>query len=247
METLIELRNADVPRMHFPSAFPVLEDVNWWVQRGEFWILGALPGAGKTDFLCAAAGLLRVTMGSQILFGKDMEDMSEEELVSARLRIAMVFTGGRLFNGLTVAQNISLPLSYHKSGHDNLPGMVSAALDSTGLAAYADRRPGQIPRGVHQRIGLARALALEPEVLLVDNPLAGTDARQARWWLDSLCELNKKLTVVVATDDLRAWTDVGNQFGLIREKKLEVIGGRDQVKSSGDTLVKELLRPAFDS
>ena len=247
MEQVIQLVGADIPRTQVASPIGVVKNVNWSVHRGDFWIIGAYPGAGKTDLLCTAAGLQRPMRGEQSLFGKNTAQMSEEELVQTRLKIAMVFTNGRLFNGLSVAQNIALPLSYHHS-HDEkeLADRVSGALSRTALAAWANRRPDQITRNLHQRIGLARALALEPEVLLIDNPLGGVDPREGRWWLDFLCEAKKAMTVVVTTDDLRAWIEVGAQFAVLKERRFEVIGGREEVRQSQDALVRELLTPAFD-
>jgi ABC-type transporter Mla maintaining outer membrane lipid asymmetry ATPase subunit MlaF len=247
MEPVIQLIDADIPRAQVASPIAVVKDVHWSVSRGDFWIVGAQPGGGKTDLLCTAAGLQRPMQGDQILFGKNTAQMSEEELVQTRLRIAMVFTNGRLFNGLSVAQNIALPLSYHHALEKQvLADRVAAALSRTSLSAWANKRPDQITRNMHQRIGLARALALEPEVLLIDNPLGGVDPRQGRWWLDFLCAAKKTMTIVVATDDFRAWTDVGMQFALLKERRLELIGGRDEIRESKDALVRELLTPTFE-
>lgn len=246
-ETVIQLRNADIPRVQVASPVAVVKNVDWCVARGDFWVVGAQPGTGKTDLLCTAAGIQKPMKGEQLLFGRDTEKMSEEELVVSRLRIAIVFNSGRLFNGLTVAQNIALPLSYHYSlGEDDLANRVSDALEKTGLAAWGNKRPDQVTRNLHQRIALARALALEPEVILVDNPVGNVDPRQGRWWLDFLCALKEKLTVVIATDDLRPWIDVGEQFALIRDRQLEQAGGRDEIRQSKDPLVRELLLSAFE-
>ena len=248
MEQVIQLVDADIPRTQVASPIAMVKRVNWSVSRDDFWIIGAQPGAGKTDLLCTAAGLQRPMRGEQSLFGKNTAEMSEEELVKTRMRIAMVFTNGRLFNGLSVAQNVALPLSYHHSYEEKeLANRVSAALSRTGLSPWANKRPDQITRNLHQRIGLARALALEPEVLLIDNPLGGVDPRQGRWWLDFVCEAKKTMTIVVTTDDFRAWTDVGTQFALLKERLFEVIGGREEVRQSQDALVLELLTPAFES
>jgi phospholipid/cholesterol/gamma-HCH transport system ATP-binding protein len=246
MESIIELTEADIPRAQAASPAAVLQDVNWRVEKGDFWVIAALPGEGKTDLLCTAAGLQRPLKGKQYLFGKETGGMSEEELVQTRLRIAMVFMGGRLFNALTVAQNVALPLSYHKNyDAEELSRRVREALERTGLAQFENRKPMQLIRNLHQRVGLARALALEPEVLMVDNPLGTVDPRQARWWLDFLGEANKSMTVVLAVDDLRPWNDVGKSFAVLRDKCLEVIGGRDELKRSSDALVRELMMHSF--
>jgi phospholipid/cholesterol/gamma-HCH transport system ATP-binding protein len=248
VETLIQLIEADIPRAQVSSPIAMVKQVNWSVMHGDFWVIGAQPGAGKTDLLCTAAGLQKPMRGTQILFGKNVEEMPEDELVKARLRIAMVFTNGRLFNGLTTAQNIALPLSYHQElAEADLAERVSEALKMTGLTAWQNKRPDQITRNLHQRIGLARALALRPEILLVDNPLGGVDPRQGRWWLDFLCEIRKDTTIVVTTDDFRAWMDVGTSFALLNERRMETIGGREEIRESKDALVRELLTPAFES
>jgi phospholipid/cholesterol/gamma-HCH transport system ATP-binding protein len=248
VETVIQLIDADIPRAQVSSPIAVVKQVNWSVARGDFWVIGAQPGGGKTDLLCTAAGLQKPMRGAQLLFGKNIDELSEEELVLARLRIAMVFTNGRLFNGLTTAQNIALPLSYHHALNEaELSERVSEALNRTGLTPWQNKRPDQITRNLHQRIGLARALALRPEILLVDNPLGGVDPRQGRWWLDSLCEMKKEITIIVTTDDFRAWMDVGTNFALLKERRMEIIGGREEIRESKDALVRELLTPAFES
>ena len=248
MDTVIQLIAADIPRTQMLSELPVVKDVHWSIERGQFWIVGAQPGAGKTDLLSTAAGLLRPIRGEHRLFGKSTDQMSEEELVQMRLRIAMVFSTGRLFNGLTVAQNIALPLTYHRTlNTEELTTAVSETLDKTGLTFWKNKHPDQITRNLHQRVGLARAMALNPEVFLIDNPLAAIDPRQSRWWLDFLCEIQKTATLIVTVDDFRPWLDVGTRFAVLKERHFEVIGGRDEIRNSQDALVRELLTSAFDS
>ncbi|HEX7860909.1 MAG TPA: ATP-binding cassette domain-containing protein [Verrucomicrobiae bacterium] len=248
MEPVTQLIEADIASAHAPGTLPLIKKVDWTITRGDFWVVGAPPGAGKTDLLCTVAGLQRPSNGQHLLFGRKIEELSEDELVEMRLRVAMIFTTGRLFNGMTIEQNIALPLAYHHSyREEELAQHVSDALSKTGLAAWAKRRPDQVTRNLHQRIGLARALALNPEVLLIDNPLSSVDPRQGRWWLDFLCELQKSATIVVATDDFRPWTDVGSHFALLKDNRLEAVGGREDVRKSEDVLVRELLTSAFDS
>ncbi len=253
-ESVIELIGADVPRSDASGGAPLVRDVNWAVGRGSFWAVGAFAGAGKTDLLLTAAGLQRPTRGELRLFGKRVTEMREEEFVAARLKVAMVFGSGRLFSHLTIAENIALPLEYHRtSNRESSNERVKAVLDLAGISPLAGRFPRQVPRSLHQRVALARALALQPEVLLLDNPLVGVDQRSARWWLDFLCaahagdaRIGQPLTLVIATDDLRPWIEQAGQFGVLRDHSFETIGGRDEVKSTSAEIVRELLLGAFE-
>jgi ABC-type transporter Mla maintaining outer membrane lipid asymmetry ATPase subunit MlaF len=248
-EPVIELSEVDVPRSDLAAAAPVIHNVRWTVARGDFWAVGGPPGAGKTDLLSTAAGLQRPLKGEQRLFGKDLRKMDEEELVSTRIRAAMVFAAGRLFPYLTVAENLMLPLAYHREwSKERTAEQVSQALEATGLSSIQNKRPAQVTRDLHQRIGLARALALSPEVLLIDNPLVGIGPRQVRWWLDFLSQVNSQsgesghpTTIIVATDDFRPWSDTARQFAVLKEKHLEVIGGRDELQNTSEPAVRELL------
>ncbi len=254
-QPVIELLGADIPRSDSATVRPVIEDVNWRIEPGSFWAVGAFAGAGKSDLLSTAAGLLRPLSGELALFGKPVRSMSEEEFVTTRLKVAMVFANGRLFSHLTISQNIGLPIEYHEGLRaSRAQERIQLALDQAGVAELADKLPRDVPRSLHQRVALARALALSPEVLLVDNPLVGVDQRNARWWLDFLCAahagqgaLDRPLTLVIASDDLRPWLDTAEQFGILRDRRFQTIGGREQIKSTSESIVRDLLTPAFDA
>src|SRR5688572_26754204 len=94
--TVIELEHADIPRADVVSHLPIIRDASWRIHRGDFWAVGALPGMGKTDLLSTAAGLQKPLKGSQYLFGKNIAELNEEELIEQRLKLGMVFTNGRL-------------------------------------------------------------------------------------------------------------------------------------------------------
>jgi ABC-type transporter Mla maintaining outer membrane lipid asymmetry ATPase subunit MlaF len=254
-EVLLELRHVDVPRVDVAVPSSVIEDVCWTVHRSDFWAIGAHPGSGKTDLLSTAGGLQRPLRGTQILFGKDTFEMREDEFLGIRLKVGMVFDAGRLFSHLTVAENITLPLAYHFNWTaEQRAERAARALEVTGLERFADRLPAQITRNLHQRVGLARALALEPELLLIDNPLSMVDARQSRWWIDFLCKLSigheglsgRAMTIVVVTSDLLPWTDTARQFAILQNKTFQVIGGRNEITSTDQPIVRELLMRAFE-
>jgi ABC-type transporter Mla maintaining outer membrane lipid asymmetry ATPase subunit MlaF len=158
--------------------------------------------------------------------------------------------GGRPFQDLTVAQNVALPLCYRGGCRDEeVSDRVQRVLQVIELERFAGWLPRRLNRTSWPRVALGRALILGPELLLLDNPLAGLDPRQVRWWRDFLARLSqggtnltaRPLTLVVAADDLRPWLAVSRQFGLVREKRWAPLGERTDVLSSTDPLLRELL------
>ncbi|MGV3773307.1 MAG: ATP-binding cassette domain-containing protein [Verrucomicrobiales bacterium] len=247
---LIELVDAAVAPAEVVNPTPLITDVNWRVSSGEFWAVAGLPGTGKTDLLATAAGLQKPLQGEHYLFSKNIRHMDEHELVEKRLRVGMVFSNGRLFPQMSIQDNIALPICYHNNcTFEEAADRVNDALELTELKSYATKKPGQVTRNLHPRIGLARALALMPEVLLIDNTLSIIDPRQGKWWLDFLGQLSrghpafrgKKITIVAATDDFRPWLVSADNFALIKDKKWMKIGSSDDLQKNPDPLVKEFL------
>lgn len=230
----------------------VVEDVNWSVAPGDFWIVGGVQGAGKSDFLMLVGGLMAPLSGSYYFFGEEMP-IFEESRLAERLRLGLVFDGGQLLNHLTVAENIALPLRYHRNlSAAQASAEVQHMLELTDLAPWAASTPGALGRNWQKRVGLARALMLKPELLLLDNPLAGLDLRHRGWWLNFLSELSngheclekKPVTLVVTADDLRPWRKRAKHFAVLNHKRLVVLGSWEQVESAQDAQVHELLAVA---
>ena len=145
-------------------------------------------------------------------------------------------------------------LHYHWMPGDADPaGRIRALISLTGLEASISERPAEVSRNWQQRIGLARALALRPQILLLDNPLTGLDPRDAVWWLDLLDELSaghpildrQPLTLVVTADDLRPWIDRARQFAIIRDRAFLALGRRADVLAHPEPLLQVLLARAF--
>ncbi len=168
----IEMRNVGVSAMHDPHSV-VVDDVNWTVARGEYWVVAGLQGSGKSDFLMTAAGLASPARGEYRLFGEEMP-IFEDARLPERLRLGLVFEGGQLFHHLTVWENIALPLRYHQNlSKAEAAPEVQKFLEAMGLEPWADSTPGSIARNWQKRVGFARALILQPEVLLLDSPAGG--------------------------------------------------------------------------
>ena len=248
----IEMRGVNVIAMR-DASFTVVEDVNWSVAAGEFWVVAGQEHSGKSDLLMLAAGLMSPAGGSYKLFGSDTNDFGEAELAE-RLRVGFIFQGGQLFNQLTIAENIALPLQYQK----NYPAAAAtreaqALLELMELTPLADVTPANVTANWRQRAALARALILKPEILLLDNPLAGLGARHLQWWLRFLDQLSRghepfggPMTIVATADDLRPWEGARRKYALLRDKKFVPLGGWNEVETATDPVVKELLANSLE-
>ncbi|MDB6066314.1 MAG: transporter ATP-binding protein [Pedosphaera sp.] len=228
---------------------PVLEDVNWSVAAGDYWVVAGMQGSGKSDLMFMTAGLMPPQGGRYRFFGHDMP-IFEDELLPERLRLGLVFDNGQLFHHLSVMDNVALPLRYHR-GLTLEQGMerVRAALELTELTPWADTMPSALGRTWQKRAGLARALVLEPEVLALDNPLGGLDLRHANWWLNFLGQLSaghsfmggRRMTLIATAEDLRPWRNLAACFAVLHQKHFKILGHRPEFAGHADPLVKELL------
>ena len=245
---VIEMTGVAAGAMHDPDS-TIAEGVNWTVNAGDYWVVAGLHGSGKSDFLMLTGGLMAPRQGYYRFFGQEMP-IFEQARLPERLRLGLVFDGGRLFNHLTVAENVALPLRYHQNlGPREGAAAVSEILECTELAPWAGSHPGALGRWWHKRAGLARALALKPEVLLVDNPLAGLDPYHVQWWLAFLDQLSKghslmggrPMTLVVAAPDVRPWKGHARQFATLRERTFSVLGPWGQVETAGGELMQQML------
>jgi len=245
----LEMHGVSISAMRNPATIVAVE-VNWKVEAGEFWVIGAPQHSGKSDLLMTVGGILSPAAGEYFFLGERMP-IFEEAQMPHRLKLGLVFDGGQLLGQLTLAENIALPLRYHgQLPLEAIEARVRELLELTGLGPWANSTPANVGRGWRQRAGLARALALPPAVLLLDSPLTGLDLRHASWWLGLLGELRRghrilggaPLTVVATADDLRPWRRHASRVACLSGRRLTVHGDWETAEAASDRTTQELLR-----
>jgi phospholipid/cholesterol/gamma-HCH transport system ATP-binding protein len=251
---IIEMCSANITALR-ETSHTILENVDWTVQPGEFWVVAGQQHSGKSNLLLHAAGLMTPARGTCRVFGCDTKDFGES-LIAERLRTGFVFADGKLFNQSTVAENVALPLRYHK----NLTGAEAARavdllLELLELTPFAGALPPNLPASWRARTALARALILRPELLLLDDPLRGLAARQRQWLLNFLEQLNQgheffsgtRMTIVTTTEDLRAWQHPQRKFAVLHAGTFSALGKWNGENFSQHEAVKDLLSGQLDT
>jgi ABC-type transporter Mla maintaining outer membrane lipid asymmetry ATPase subunit MlaF len=242
------MTDVTVSSMRDPDTL-VAEGINWTVNAGDYWVVAGLQGAGKSDFLMLTGSLMAPRRGRYRFFGEEMP-IFEEARLKERLRLGLVFDGGQLFNHLTVAENVALPLRYHHNlSRTEGAAAIRELLEWTELTPWAESTPGTLGRSWQKRAGLARALALQPEVLLMDNPLVGLDPRHVNWWLRFLDQVSKghpltqgrPVTLVITTADFHLWKGHARQFAVLANHSFAVLDPWGQLTAANRELVRELL------
>ena len=227
----------------------VLAGVNWRVAPGEFWVVAGEQQSGKSDLLLLMAGLMPPLAGTCQFYGRELRSFGEAELAD-RLRVGFVFAGGQLFNQLTLGENIALGLRYHRNlDVEEAQQAIGPLLELLELTPLAGSRPGNVSRDWQLRAALARALVLQPRLLLCDNPLQGLGPRHRKWWLRFLDELGRghghfggePMTVLLATDDPAPWKKPERRLALLRDKQFLPLGAWPVAAGSAEPGVSEWL------
>ena len=227
------------------EAVDVLKGVSLRLDKGETLVVMGGSGSGKTVLLRLIDGLLHPDAGSIRLFGTAIERLSEDELLPLRRRLGYVFQGAALFDSLTVEENVAFPLAEHTSvGEREIRERVLRFLSLVGLQERVlPLLPSELSGGMRKRVGIARALIGQPEVLLFDEPTAGLDPTNSKLVGELISELGSEVcdTSIVVTHDLELTKTVADRVAVLIQGRFAALGRLDDVLSSRDTDVQAFL------
>jgi phospholipid/cholesterol/gamma-HCH transport system ATP-binding protein len=223
----------------------VLRGVSFDVRRGETLVIMGGSGSGKTVMLRLVAGLIRPSSGTIRVFGRRIDDLSEEELLPIRRRMGYVFQGAAPFDSLSVLENVAYPLREHSSlGEAEIRERVTHFLSLVGLGPdVLGLLPAELSGGMRKRVGIARALATEPEMLLFDEPTAGLDPTNARMVAELIVQLRGGVcdTAIVVTHDLELARTVADRIAILIGGRFATLGTLEAVEGADDPAVQAFL------
>ena len=224
----------------------VLDDVSFAVPRATVFCLLGRSGSGKSVTLKHAIGLLRPDSGRVLVEGEDVTTLHGPELSRARQRIGFLFQHAALFDSLTVGENVAFPLRRHRRtlSDADVRRIAREKLDQVGLAADYEKMPASLSGGMRKRAGLARAMALDPSVLLVDEPSAGLDPITSAEIDALLLDLKDRTgtTLLVVTHNIPGARAIGDQLALLHDGRLVARGTPAELDASSHPLVRAFMK-----
>jgi phospholipid/cholesterol/gamma-HCH transport system ATP-binding protein len=239
-EPMISLRNLRVSY----GQREILHGISFDVMRGETLVILGGSGSGKSTLLRTLVGLEKPDSGEIWLKGKNLAIISGSEMDEIRRKIGMSFQGGALFGSMTVGENVALPLREHTKLEDStIEIILRLKLDQVGLSGYENYMPSQLSGGMKKRAAVARALAMDPEILFFDEPSAGLDPIIAAGVDELILELKKAfhMTVVVVTHELASAFLIADRMVLIDKGIVVAIGTTEEMRASLHPRVRQFL------
>jgi len=223
----------------------VLDQVNFSVPQGKTTVIAGGSGQGKSVILKLILGLLRPSSGEVLVGGKNIATMGYGQLQEQRMRFGVLFQGSALFDSLTVFENIALPLRERtRLTQEEIAARVQATLEQLELSGHEEKYPAQLSGGMKKRVGLARALQLEPEIVLFDEPTTGLDPVMTWEIYDLFTQTQRRLgyTAVIVSHDIPQVFSLADQIILLNKGELDVFTDASQIPDSTKPKIREFAR-----
>jgi phospholipid/cholesterol/gamma-HCH transport system ATP-binding protein len=244
-EKLVEMRGV---KLQFADKV-ILDGVDFSVQAQEVLVIMGLSGSGKSTLLSLLMGLLKPNAGSVLFKKEDLTKLSRSKLNQARTHIGMVYQNAALISSMNVRENIALPLKELSDKNDKeIDSIVDQKLELVGLKDANDKLPSELSGGMQKRVGLARALVLEPELVLFDEPSAGLDPINSKLIDDLIIHLRdqQKVTSIVVTHEMDSAFAVATRLAFLHEGKIILEGVPEKFRHSDHPIVSEFLSSYSD-
>jgi len=222
----------------------ILNGVNLEIYKGETFVIMGGSGCGKSTFLRHLIGALKPDSGRIHLLGKDLSRLGEDDMDRLKKRLGMCFQSAALFDSMTVGENVSLPLKEHtKLDKSVIDIVVKMKLELVGLRGFEDLMPSQLSGGMRKRVGLARAIAMDPEIVFYDEPTAGLDPIVAGVIDKLILDLSKKLSItsVVVTHDMKSVFSIADRVAMLYEGRVLEVGAPAEIRTSKNPMVQQFI------
>lgn len=223
----------------------VLDDLSLTIRKGETMVIIGRSGCGKSVLLKHIIGLMKPDSGTVVVDSQEVQKLSGRELDKFRLRCGMLFQSSALFDSMSVFENVSFVLQEHTTMKlEAITQRVHECLQLVGLQDVDERFPSELSGGMRKRVGLARALAISPEIVLYDEPTTGVDPIMSDIINDLIITLRDKLKVtsIVVTHDMHSAYKVADRIAMLYNGKIIALGSPDEIRSSKNTYVQQFIR-----
>jgi phospholipid/cholesterol/gamma-HCH transport system ATP-binding protein len=223
----------------------VLKGVNLTVDKGEDLVILGRSGTGKSVTIKCLVGLVAADEGEIKVFGTDITKLTSDELNPIRVRIGFMFQNGALYDSMSVRQNLTFTLKHHTKDltNEQIEKQIIEALDNVGLKEAIDKMPSELSGGMRKRIGLARTLIVQPEIILYDEPTSGLDTITSREISELILSVQEKFktTSIIITHDMACAKITGNRIMILNNGTIHAEGTYDELEKSEDEWVRSFF------
>ncbi|WP_310556313.1 ABC transporter ATP-binding protein [Flavobacterium sp.] len=223
----------------------VLKGINLTVNKGEDLVILGRSGSGKSVAIKCLVGLVEPDKGEIKVFGTDITNMKNNELNQIRVRIGFMFQNGALYDSMSVRQNLAFTLKHHTKdlSDEEIENKINEALENVGLKEAIDKMPSELSGGMRKRIGLARTLIINPEIILYDEPTSGLDTITSREISELILSVQKKYKTasIIITHDMACAKRTGNRIMILKDGIINAEGTYAELEKSDDEWVKSFF------
>jgi phospholipid/cholesterol/gamma-HCH transport system ATP-binding protein len=223
----------------------VLRDINLVINKGENLAILGQSGTGKSVLIKCIVGLVEIDEGKLVIFGRDISELKNKELIETQKRIGFLFQSGALYDSMTVKENLEFPLrkQLHSISKEELDSLIKESLHDVGLDKAIDKTPSELSGGMRKRLGLARTLILKPDIMLYDEPTTGLDPITSKEISNLILEVQRKYhtTSIIITHDIECTKLTADRIIVIKDGVCDAEGTFDELEKSADPWIRSFF------